>query len=272
MQARQPRTRIAFDRLARIFDDQRGLPPEALEALYRAFGDLVDQGASTLIEPGAGTGRIATPALAAGFSVTAIDVSQPMLDVFRDRLTNVPELASRCELVAGDAVALPVEADRFDVGLLAQVLYLVPDWEQALNEVVRVLKPGGKVLLVQERTTMSPGLARWDAAWRKVTERAGHVTVPQEPDDAAAVAALVERTVDVTETELASWTFGQTVRDRLASLDRMRSLYPSLSDDAWDAVLKHFREWREHTGPDETAWLGGSVALVLVAGVVPTYP
>lgn len=261
-------THLSFDRLAAIFDDQRALPPPALAALHLTFTKLVDAGVTTLAEPGAGTGRIAIPALATGMHVTALDISDPMLDVFRDRLDHAPQLAARCELLVGNAVALPFGSDRFDAGVLAQVLYLIPDWERALDELVRVVKPGGRVMLVQERTTLSPGLQRWDAAWREATARAGYKPVPQIPDDLAAVAALDERTSGVTETALASWSFGQSVHEALAGLDRMRTLYESLSDDAWVETLLAFGEWYGASGLNESTQLDGTVTLTLVSGTV----
>ena len=268
----EPDTRLSFDRLASIFDDQRALPPSALAALHGAFTRLVDSGVISLVEPGAGTGRIAIPALAAGMHVTALDISGPMLDTFRDRLIQVPQLADRCELLSGDAMALPFDSDRFDAGVLAQVLYLVPNWERALDELIRVAKPGGQVMLVQERTTMSPALRRWDAAWREATDRSGYTPIPQVPDDLAAVAALRERTCRVAETELASWTFGQSVHDALAGLDRMRALYESLSDDAWEEALLAFREWYDASGLNESTQLDGTVTLMLVSGTVRARP
>lgn len=222
----------------------------------------------TLVEPGAGTGRVAIPALAAGLRVTALDISRPMLDALAARLDAIPEVADRCEIVVGDATALPFADATFDAGVLAQVLYLVPEWERALDELVRVVRPGGQVMLLQERTVMSPALARWDAAWREAVERAGYLPVPQDPDDATAVAALAERTGAVTERALASWAFGQTVGEALAGLDRMRPLYAALADAAWASALASFRAWHAASGlPDDTR-LDGTVTLTLVAGTV----
>ncbi len=261
--------RLPFDRIAEVFDDQRALPPDAIAALQRAFAELVDAGLASLVEPGAGTGRIAIPALAAGLRVTALDVSVPMLDTLSARLRRLPEVADRCDVVHGDATALPFDDDRFDTGLLAQVLYLIPAWEQALDELVRVVRPAGRVMLLQERTWMSPELDRWDVAWRDSTEQSGHVPVPQVPDDDVSVAALAERTNQVAERELVSWEFGQKVDDALAGLDRMRPLYEALPDAAWTSVVAGFRRWQATSGLAGDSWLGGTVTLTLVTGVVP---
>lgn len=268
MPADSPPEHYSFDRLAAMFDDLRGLPPSGLAALHRAFTDLASTGARTLIEPGAGTGRIAIPALAAGFDVTAIDHSRPMLDAFRAHLKAAPELAAHADLIIADALSLPVADDSFDIGVLAQVLYLVPDWPLALTELARVVRPGGVILLVQERTTMSSELSDWDAAWRDITEEFGQESVRQEPDNLAASAALAERSVDVRESEIASWSFGETAENRIAGLDRLRPLYPSFNQTAWEEVSFRFRTWYATSGIDADTWLGGSVALTLVNGTV----
>lgn len=261
--------RLSFDRLAAIFDDRRALPPVGLAALHDAFAALVDDGLRTLIEPGAGTGRIAIPALAAGFRVTALDISTPMLGGLAEHLGAIPELRGRCEIATGDATALPFAEDAFDVAVLAQVLYLIPAWERALDEAIRVVRPAGRMLLVQERTAMSPELTRWDAAWRDAVERAGHPPIPQVPSDDEAAEALGERTVGLRVDSPASWEFGQTVGEALAGLDRLRPLYPDLDDAAWDETLDAFRRWHAASSLDDATLLAGTVTLTLVAGVVP---
>lgn len=262
--------RLSFDRLAAIFDDRRALPPDALTALHNVFAAMVDGGLRTLIEPGAGTGRIAIPALAAGFRVTALDISAPMLEVLKQRLDAIPELRDRCEIVPGDATALSFDDDSFDAAVLAQVLYLIPAWEGALDEAVRVVRPGGRVLLVQERTALSPALTAWDAAWRKAVEAAGHRHIPQVPGDEEAVGALAERTASLRIDPLASWAFGQSVADALAGLGRLRPLYPDLDDAAWAAAVDAFRRWHAASGLDAAASLSGTVTLTLVSGTVPS--
>jgi SAM-dependent methyltransferase len=202
--------------------------------------------------------------------VTALDISAPMLAALRERLDAAPELRDRCEITTGDATALSIPDGAFDAAVLAQVLYLIPEWVRALDEAVRVVRPGGRVLLVQERTAMSPALAAWDAAWRRATEAAGHIGIPQVPDDDAAAAALGERTVGLEVAALASWSFGQTVGDALAGLDRLRPLYPDLDAVAWEDALAAFRHWYAASGLDTAARLDGTVTLTLVSGAVPS--
>ncbi len=72
----------------------------------------------------------------------------------------------------------------------------------------------------------------------------------------------------VRERELASWTFGQTVGEALAGLDRMRSLYASLDDAAWERTIEEFRAWHAASGLIDDTRLDGTVTLTLVSGVV----
>jgi SAM-dependent methyltransferase len=265
---------LSFDALPVVFDDQRSLPTEALSALYHVFADAASDGALRMVESGAGTGRIAIPALAAGHHVTAIDVSRPMLDAFSTRLESLPDLASRATLLVGDATALPLDDDSFDLGILAQVLYLIPDWARAIDEVFRVVRPGGEAVLAQERSAMSPALRERDAAWRAAVESVGYRHMPQRPDDNEAVAALELQSGQVAEQVVASWPFGQTAAEADTGVQRLRPLYETLDemqwdDMQWDEALKRFRQWQQAHPIDPETWLGGTVDLVLVRGTVP---
>ncbi len=260
---------LSFDTLAGVFDDHRSLPSEALWALYHDFVSAASADPLRIVEPGAGTGRIAIPALAAGHHVTAIDVSQPMLDAFTTRLESLPELRARATLVVADATTLPLEDDSFDMGLLAQMLYLIPDWERVLDELVRLVRPGGDVVLVQERSAMSPALRDWDSAWRAAVESAGYRHMPQRPNDAEAVAALERRSDHVTEHVIATWPFGQTATDADAGLRRLRPLYETLDDAAWAEAVERFGHWQNAHPVEPETWLGGTVDLVLVRGIIP---
>jgi ubiquinone/menaquinone biosynthesis C-methylase UbiE len=100
-----------------------------------------------VLEIGPGTGYYTfdmATALPAG-QVDIFDVQQEMLDhVMREAerlgVTNVrPTL--------GDAQALPYDDDAFDAAVLVTVLGEIPDQDQALREIARVLRPGGRLVV-----------------------------------------------------------------------------------------------------------------------------
>jgi ubiquinone/menaquinone biosynthesis C-methylase UbiE len=47
---------------------------------------------------------------------------------------------------AGDGARLPIRTAGFDAVVLSRLLYLVPDWRGLLRDVIRVLRPGGRIL------------------------------------------------------------------------------------------------------------------------------
>jgi ubiquinone/menaquinone biosynthesis C-methylase UbiE len=76
--------------------------------------------------------------------VIAVDGSADMLRAARQRLRELKNV----ELRPGDLEALPIDNAQLDIALMGLVLHHVPDPTIALNESARVLKPGGRVLII----------------------------------------------------------------------------------------------------------------------------
>jgi demethylmenaquinone methyltransferase/2-methoxy-6-polyprenyl-1,4-benzoquinol methylase len=80
--------------------------------------------------------------------VTGLDFSQNMLEVGREKLAR-ENLLSQVELVQGDAMRLPFPDNTFDHATIGFALRNVPDLVQVLNEMKRVVKPGGQVVSLE---------------------------------------------------------------------------------------------------------------------------
>ena len=93
---------------------------------------------------GAGTDSlVAAQMVAPGGSVTGIDMTEEMLAKAR---ASARELgAENVEFVAGEAEELPFDEEAFDVVVSNGVIDLVPDKEAVFSEILRVLRPGGRV-------------------------------------------------------------------------------------------------------------------------------
>lgn len=80
--------------------------------------------------------------------VVGLDFSQNMLDVgaYKVAKSNVADVV---ELVNGDAMKLPYEDNTFDHATIGFALRNVPDIQTVLNEMTRVVKPGGKVVSLE---------------------------------------------------------------------------------------------------------------------------
>ncbi|OAQ54263.1 hypothetical protein HTG_01625 [Natrinema mahii] len=101
-----------------------------------------------LLEVGPGTGyytRTVARAVAPSGTVHAIDVQSEMVEHLRTRTRADGD--SNVEPVRGDARSLPYPDDAFDAAYLVLVLGEIPDQERALDELERVLKPGGRLVV-----------------------------------------------------------------------------------------------------------------------------
>lgn len=101
----------------------------------------------TVGDLGTGTGGLA--ALLAPFvaRVVGVDRSAEMLEAARERLAGLPNV----ELRAADLEDLPLEDRSLDLAVVSLVLHYIVDPPAVLAEVRRVLRPGGKVLVVEMR-------------------------------------------------------------------------------------------------------------------------
>jgi SAM-dependent methyltransferase len=129
---------VRFDRAVEFYDRTRALPPDVVERQAEVLmGELA--GCERVLEIGVGTGRVA---VTLDVPMIGLDLSRPMMEVLRTKTSTIP-------LVEGDATRLPFADACFSAAYAAHVLHLIPTWEEALAELVRVVRPGGRVLAVR---------------------------------------------------------------------------------------------------------------------------
>ncbi len=233
-------TDLAFDELAASFDVQRGLPKGAVTALAHLVEDHAQDRRLRVIEPGIGTGRVAIAALAGGHHVVGVDVSRSMLRELHGKLARVGAAPVHASLVQSDARALPFADAVFDLAILASVLYLVDDWRSALDDLCRVVRPGGSILLVFERSVERPALARWDRLWRDAIEATGYRHAEMDPDDETILGEVGSRADTVVRRTLHTWTIGRTVGEAREGVTALRPLYATIGTEAWNATTSAF--------------------------------
>jgi len=132
---------VSFDRAAEYYDATRGRSAAGAARETALLAATLPRGAPVL-EIGVGTGQVAIPLHAAGVSMVGLDLSLGMMAVLMDKAGR----RAPFPLVNGDATAMPFGDDRFDTALFRWVLHLIPNWSDAIAELVRVVRPGGLVL------------------------------------------------------------------------------------------------------------------------------
>ncbi|HEY0293108.1 MAG TPA: bifunctional demethylmenaquinone methyltransferase/2-methoxy-6-polyprenyl-1,4-benzoquinol methylase UbiE [Hansschlegelia sp.] len=129
-----------------------------------------------LLDVAGGTGDIAFRAIAAGgpgVAVTVFDINDAMLDVGAARAAK-RRLSDRVTFIQGNAEELPFPSSSFDAVTIAFGIRNVPRIPVALKEMRRVLKPGGRLLVLEFSKVDVPGLARiYDAFSFGVIPRLG---------------------------------------------------------------------------------------------------
>lgn len=119
---------------------------------------------------GCGTGAMSVELARWAKKVTAIDRSATAIAQAKERATR--EGLSNLSFLEADLHELPLPSSRFDLVVISQSLHHVSEHERVLQEALRILKPGGRVMVLE--------LQPHDEQW--VRERLGHQHLGFEPD------------------------------------------------------------------------------------------
>jgi len=157
------RVRGVFTSVAGRYDLMNDVMSAGIHRLWKdAMMDwLAPRPGQHLLDVAGGTGDIAFRFLARapGSRATVLDLTQPMLDEGRRRAA-AGRLADRLDWVAGDAMALPFADASFDVYTISFGIRNVTRPEAALAEAFRVLRPGGRLMVLEFSRVPNAGLRR----------------------------------------------------------------------------------------------------------------
>ena len=159
-----PRVRGVFDSVASKYDLMNDLMSAGLHRAWKAYTVMVAnvQPGQRVLDIAGGTGDLALAfarKAGQGGQVVHTDINEAMLRTGRDRLTN---LGVMLPTVICDAEQLPFPEGHFDLVSVAFGLRNMTHKDAALREMNRVLRPGGKLLVLEFSKVAKPLQAAYD--------------------------------------------------------------------------------------------------------------
>jgi ubiquinone/menaquinone biosynthesis C-methylase UbiE len=257
---------VNFDRAADCYDETRALPAGSMAELTRLLAAEL-AGRQPCLEIGVGTGRVARPLRARGITLAGMDVSAGMLARLVANAGGTPPLP----LARADATRLPFAAGRFGAVLAVHVLHLIPEWRVAVDEALRVLRPGGALiagLQGQRRAQWSDseqaGTAPWSGALRESLRRRGFHRDPVGTRDPGLVARYLADRVTPRPLKVVPVRRTRTLADALERIERQSFSWTwAYSAAQMRAVANDVRAWAarenvplntEHTVESDLRW------------------
>ena len=156
------------------FYDERILPHVinctcGMKAIERQRGKVVPLAKGEVLEIGMGSGlnlKYYNPE-----KVSKVWGLEPSLGMQRKAEKNLSESPVPVEWLVAGCEAIPLPDDSIDTVMLTYVLCTIPDWETALKEIRRVLKPAGKLVFCEHGEAPEPNVRKWqnriNPMWKK---------------------------------------------------------------------------------------------------------
>lgn len=266
---------LSFDGVAHLYDQTRGYSDDVTTHVTRAIIRKAQATAQTdFLEVGVGTGRIALPLAVLGHSYTGVDISANMLarldekarmmgwrensrvwGNYPDEETSLPssyirfdraDSSSALRLVNADITHLPFRSGSFDCVIAVHIFHLVDDWQEALSEVIRVLKSGGRLLHCWDTYEKSETSVTQNVheQWYTILSELGGTVQRPGASIPAVKHWLLEHNLSVEDEHVYAWM--QPVAPRKALEAIARRYWSStwwVPDDIFAVSIKRLRAW-----------------------------
>jgi demethylmenaquinone methyltransferase/2-methoxy-6-polyprenyl-1,4-benzoquinol methylase len=167
--ARKEHALTLFEGLPRHYDRMGAVLSFGQDPLWRrALVRAIDpQPGERVLDVASGTGMVAIAlARRSACQIVALDQSEAMLGQARARVAADPRLAGQISFVQGQAETLPFSDGEFDALSFTYLLRYVDDRSATMRELARVVKPGGRIGMVEFGVPQSAPLR---ALWRVYT-------------------------------------------------------------------------------------------------------
>lgn len=166
----EPQVRAMFDRIARVYDRMNSVMTAGLHHHWRRRAvDLAQVAAGDrVVDVACGTGDLSLELarrVGASGEVVGCDFSEQMLELARAKAAGEPALAAGVRFEWANALELPYADGEFAAATVGFGARNFSDLEQGLGEMRRVVRPGGKVVVLEITTPTKPPLSTFYRLW-----------------------------------------------------------------------------------------------------------
>jgi demethylmenaquinone methyltransferase/2-methoxy-6-polyprenyl-1,4-benzoquinol methylase len=156
----EPQVEAMFDRIASVYDLMNSVMTAGMHQRWRERAvDLAQVGpGAKALDVATGTGDLAIALRERGAEVVGVDFAEKMLEIARRK---APEIDFR----TGNALALEFADDEFDAATVGFGARNFDDLDRGLAEMARVVKPGGRVVVLEITTPQKPPLSSFFNVW-----------------------------------------------------------------------------------------------------------
>ena len=148
-----------FDTIARTYDRMNRVMTFGLDRRWRRLGVQAAglwhgraARAPRVLDVACGTGDMVVELMRRGCTVTGVDISEEMLEIAKQKTASATSHLSPFTFHLGNAEALPFAEGEFDAVTCAFGVRNFVHLEQGLGEMLRVLKPGGRMVILELAT------------------------------------------------------------------------------------------------------------------------
>lgn len=202
-EAETERVRRIWERTAPRYDKMMGFWDRILFEGGREW--VCEQAEGKVLEIAVGTGRN-LELYPRGANITGIDISETMLEIGR---RHAADLGREVDLRIGDAQALEFEDESFDTVVCTLSLCSIPDARLSVAEMKRVLRPGGRLLLLDHVRSPSRIVYAVQRALELITLRLAGDHLTRRP-----LEHLRSEGFEITKLERSKWGIVQRVAAR----------------------------------------------------------
>jgi demethylmenaquinone methyltransferase/2-methoxy-6-polyprenyl-1,4-benzoquinol methylase len=154
----EPQVEAMFDRIASVYDLMNSVMTAGMHQRWRERAVDLAASPKRALDVATGTGDLAIALRERGADVVGVDFSEKMLEIARKKAPGI-------EFRTGNALALEFPDNSFDAATVGFGARNFDDLDRGLSEMARVVKPGGRVVVLEITTPQRPPLSFFFRLW-----------------------------------------------------------------------------------------------------------